>query len=147
MSKTKIFDDSQIATIHLTTVGEGGQAHFDDMLQKPEGALPVQVDFRYINHKLIHTVRNITLSISGKSSMEFNKMAFKLRFYNDRVAAPGESSGFFKRPNIKLRSETSDPVSHIPGDRSSSWHNRIRETKSVVTDGSFFCLVSSTYRP
>ncbi|GJJ69706.1 spore coat protein H [Entomortierella parvispora] len=110
MSKTKIFDDTQVATIHLTTLGEGGQAQFEGMLQQPVEALPMQVDFRYINHKLLHSVRNISLSISGKSSMEFNKMAFKLRFDSDRVAAPGEKSGFFKRPSIKLRSETSDPT-------------------------------------
>ncbi|KAF9936503.1 hypothetical protein BGZ67_002272 [Mortierella alpina] len=100
MSKTKVFDDTVIATIHLV----GAQNQFEAMLQKPEGALPMKVDFRYINDKLVHNVNNVTFGISGKSSTEFNKQAFKLDFDTDR------NQGFFSRPHLKLRSETSDPT-------------------------------------
>ncbi|KAF8951079.1 hypothetical protein BGZ52_000448 [Haplosporangium bisporale] len=100
MSDSKAFDDEQIATFHLTT--DAGQ--FDAMLQAPMEAHPIKANVRYINAKVVHNVDNVTLGLSGKSSMEFNKMAFKLEFdtaYNQ---------SFFSRPSIKLRSESSDPT-------------------------------------
>ncbi|KAF9567688.1 hypothetical protein EC968_003187 [Mortierella alpina] len=100
MSKTKIFDDTVIATIHLV----GPQNQFEAMLQKPEGAAPMKVNFRYINDKLVHNVDNVTFAISGKSSTEFNKQAFKFDFDTDH------NQTFFSRPHIKLRSETTDPT-------------------------------------
>ncbi|KAG0047688.1 hypothetical protein BGZ83_007296 [Gryganskiella cystojenkinii] len=102
MSKTKIFDDTEIATIHLT----GDQAAFEGMLMIPKPTNRMRVDFRWINHNLVHSVPNITLALSGKSSMDFNKMAFKLEFDHNEVI--GQS--FFSRPSIKLRSETQDPT-------------------------------------
>ncbi|KAG9071334.1 hypothetical protein KI688_005545 [Linnemannia hyalina] len=102
MSKTKVFDDGVVATIHLT--GDAGL--WEGMLMAPQEAKPMQVDFRYINDKLVHSVRNITVGISGKSSMEFNKQAIKLEF--DTTAPQNQT--FFSRPSVKLRSESSDPT-------------------------------------
>ncbi|KAF9153906.1 hypothetical protein BG015_002332 [Linnemannia schmuckeri] len=102
MSKTKIFDDGVIATIHLT--GDAGL--WEAMLMKPMEAQPMNADFRYINDKLVHSVQNITIGVSGKSSMEFNKQAIKLEF---DTKAP-QNQTFFSRPSVKLRSESSDPT-------------------------------------
>ena len=116
MSKTKIFDDTQVATIHLMTIGEGGQAQFEDMLMNPMPEKSIEVDFRYINHKLVHNAQNITFKLSGKSSMEFNKMAFKLKFDTKgkrQLGGAFQAQHFFSRPSIKLRSETTDPVSQV----------------------------------
>ncbi|KAF9926839.1 hypothetical protein FBU30_003661 [Linnemannia zychae] len=100
MSKTKIFDDSVIATIHLT----GNAAKWEKMLMEPMEAQPMSADFRYINDKVVHSVANITIGVSGKSSMEFNKQAIKLQFDTKN------NQTFFSRPNVKLRSESSDPT-------------------------------------
>ncbi|KAG0085246.1 hypothetical protein BGZ93_000782 [Podila epicladia] len=100
MSDSKAFDDEQIATFHLTADAR----QFEAMLKAPMEANPIKANVRYINAKVVHNVDNVTLGLSGKSSMEFNKMAFKLEFdtaYNQ---------SFFKRPSIKLRSESSDPT-------------------------------------
>ncbi|KAF8943073.1 hypothetical protein BGZ47_005826 [Haplosporangium gracile] len=102
MSKTKIFDDGVVATIHLT--GDAGL--WEAMLMKPMEAKPMNADFRYINDKLVHSVQNITIGVSGKSSMEFNKQAIKLEF---DTKAP-QNQTFFSRPSVKLRSESSDPT-------------------------------------
>ncbi|KAH7058509.1 coth protein-domain-containing protein [Linnemannia elongata] len=102
MSKTKVFDDGVVATIHLT--GDAGL--WEGMLMQPEKAQPMQVDFRYINDKLVHSVQNITVGVSGKSSMEFNKQALKLEF---DTKSP-QNQTFFSRPSVKLRSESSDPT-------------------------------------
>ncbi|KAG0331103.1 hypothetical protein BG004_001824 [Podila humilis] len=106
MDESKVFDDDQIATFHLTTISTttATTMTFESMLQKPLEAEPIKVHVRYINSKLVHNVDNVTFAISGKSSMEFNKQAFKLEFdtaYNQ---------SFFSRPSIKLRSESSDPT-------------------------------------
>ncbi|KAG0283061.1 hypothetical protein BGZ97_008726, partial [Linnemannia gamsii] len=100
MSKTKIFDDGVIATIHLT----GDTERWEGILKAPMEAQPMNANFRYINDKLVHSVDNITIAVSGKSSMEFNKQAIKLEF--DTKA----NQTFFSRPSIKLRSESSDPT-------------------------------------
>lgn len=100
MSDSKAFDDEQIATFHLTA----DEGQFEAMLQTPMEAHPIKANVRFINAKMVHNVDNVTLGLSGKSSMEFNKMAFKLEFdtaYNQ---------SFFSRPSIKLRSESSDPT-------------------------------------
>ncbi|KAF9125658.1 hypothetical protein BGX30_000373 [Mortierella sp. GBA39] len=102
MSKTKVFDDGVVATIHLT----GDADLWEGMLMAPLEAKPMQADFRYINDKLVHSVRNITVGVSGKSSMEFNKQAIKLEF---DTKAP-QNQTFFSRPSVKLRSESSDPT-------------------------------------
>ncbi|KAF9122445.1 hypothetical protein BGW39_009733, partial [Mortierella sp. 14UC] len=99
-SKTKVFDDGVIATIHLT--GDAGL--WENMLMAPQEAQPMNANFRYINDKLVHSVDNITIGVSGKSSMEFNKQAIKLEF-DTKV-----NQSFFSRPSVKLRSESSDPT-------------------------------------
>ncbi|KAG0273343.1 hypothetical protein BGZ95_010849 [Linnemannia exigua] len=99
-SKTKVFDDGVIATIHLT--GDAGL--WEAILMKPEEAVPMNANFRYINDKVVHSVNNITIGVSGKSSMEFNKQAIKLEFDTK------QNQSFFSRPSVKLRSESSDPT-------------------------------------
>ncbi|KAG0239707.1 coth protein-domain-containing protein [Mortierella sp. GBAus27b] len=99
-SRTKIFHANQVATIHLTANAE----QYEAMLQAPMQAKPLQVDFRYINAKTLHSVNNVTMELSGKSSMEFNKMAYKFDFDTKN------NQSFFSRPSIKLRSETTDPT-------------------------------------
>ncbi|KAF9354360.1 hypothetical protein BGX26_007813 [Mortierella sp. AD094] len=93
MSHTRIFeDDTQVATIHLMADAE----QFESMLQAPMEMKQVQVYFRYINDKIVHNVNNVTFTLSGKSSMEFNKMTFKLKFDTDN------NQTFFSRPSVKL---------------------------------------------
>ncbi|KAF9436624.1 hypothetical protein BGZ76_003421 [Entomortierella beljakovae] len=100
-SHSKIFDDdTQVATIHLMA----NDKEFEEMLKTPEELKTTQVDFRYINNLHVRSVNNVTFSLSGKSSLEFNKMAFKLSF----DTKSGQS--FYSRPSIKLRSESSDPT-------------------------------------
>ncbi|KAG0288975.1 hypothetical protein BGZ96_007351 [Linnemannia gamsii] len=100
MSKTKVFDDGVIATIHLT----GDANLWEGMMKTPMEATPMKGNFRYINDKLVHSVDGISIAVSGKSSMEFDKQALKLEF--DTKA----NQTFFSRPSIKLRSESSDPT-------------------------------------
>ncbi|KAF9194531.1 hypothetical protein BGZ51_009094 [Haplosporangium sp. Z 767] len=97
---SKVFDDTVIATIHA--VGDANV--FEAMLRNPQDAPPMQVDFRYINDKLVHNVKNVTFGLSGKSSRDFQKMAFKFEFDTDN------NQTFFRRPNIKLRSASEDPT-------------------------------------
>lgn len=99
-SKTKAFKQNQIATIHVTAPA----AQISELLANPENDKSYYVDFRFINSKTIHSVRNITLKTSGKSSKAHSKQAFKFKFdtnYNQT---------FFHRPNIKLRSMVMDPT-------------------------------------
>lgn len=100
MSKTKVFDDGVIATIHLT----GDSDTWEGILKAPMQAEPMKANFRYINDKLVHSVDNVTIAVSGKSSMEFNKQAIKIEFDTKF------NQTFFSRPSIKLRSESSDPT-------------------------------------
>ncbi|KAG0316917.1 hypothetical protein BG000_004687 [Podila horticola] len=99
-SKTKAFKQKQIATIHVTA--PAGQ--ISELLANPENGKSYRVDFRFINSKTIHSVRNITLKTSGKSSKAHSKQAFKLKFDTDY------NQTFFHRPNIKLRSMVMDPT-------------------------------------
>ncbi|KAF9384184.1 hypothetical protein CPB97_005881 [Podila verticillata] len=99
-SKTKAFKQKQIATIHVTAPA----AQISDLLANPENGKSYHVDFRFINSKTIHSVRNITLKTSGKSSKAHSKQAFKFKFDTDF------NQTFFHRPNIKLRSMVMDPT-------------------------------------
>lgn len=99
-SKTKAFKQKQIATIHITAP----VAQMAEMHANPKAERDYFVDFRFINSKTIHSVRNITLRTSGKSSKDFSKQAFKLKFDTQL------NQTFFSRPNIKLRSMVQDPT-------------------------------------
>ncbi|KAF9413423.1 hypothetical protein BGZ94_000734 [Podila epigama] len=100
MSNSKVFDENQIATFHLT-VDEG---QWEKILKKSEGSNPIKANIRFINAKMVHNVENVSFGVSGKSSMEFKKQAFKFEFKKEL------NQTFFGRPSIKLRSETSDPT-------------------------------------
>ncbi|KAG0074694.1 hypothetical protein BGZ93_000393 [Podila epicladia] len=99
-SKTKAFKQKQIATIHVTAPA----AQISELLANPENGKSYYVDFRFVNSKTIHSVRNITLKTSGKSSKAHSKQAFKFKFDTDY------NQTFFHRPNIKLRSMVMDPT-------------------------------------
>ncbi|KAF9973713.1 hypothetical protein BGZ73_003013 [Actinomortierella ambigua] len=95
--------EDQIATIHVTC----DPAYIDSILKTPssdEAHNPAPVDFRYINAEKFLSVKNISMKISGKSSMDFNKQAFKFEFEDSK------NQSFFHRQHIKLRSETQDPT-------------------------------------
>ncbi|KAF9917423.1 hypothetical protein BX616_001047 [Lobosporangium transversale] len=99
-SKTKAFKENQIATLHLTAP----VADVNAMNSQPEAEKDVKVTFRFINAKTVYTQTNITLNTSGKSSKEFAKQSYKLKFDTEY----GQS--FFSRPNIKLRSMATEPT-------------------------------------
>ncbi|KAF9089557.1 hypothetical protein BGX23_006589 [Mortierella sp. AD031] len=99
-SYTKVFDESEIATIHVTADTTQMMA----LNANPEQETDIRVTFRWIDHDTIHTQNNISFKTSGKSSKMFVKQAYKFEFdtnYNQT---------FFSRPNIKLRSEAMDPT-------------------------------------
>ncbi|GJJ77720.1 spore coat protein H [Entomortierella parvispora] len=99
-SKTKAFKEDQIATIHLTAP----QAAVDAMNAQPESEADVKVTFRFLNAKTVYTQTNITLKTSGKSSKEFAKQSYKIKFDGDY------NQTFFSRPNLKLRSMSTEPT-------------------------------------
>ncbi|KAG0277807.1 hypothetical protein BGZ96_002696 [Linnemannia gamsii] len=101
-SFTKIFDDDEIATIHITA----DIAQIANLTANPlaDGTNNIRVTFRWIDHNDIYTQHNISFSNSGKSSKEFQKQAYKFSFDTDY------NQTFFSRPNIKLRSEVTDPT-------------------------------------
>ncbi|KAG0042441.1 hypothetical protein BGZ83_000452 [Gryganskiella cystojenkinii] len=105
-SKSKAFKENQIATIHVTAP----KAQMDEMEQNTDGEKGYKVDFRFINSKTIHSQRNITLKLSGKSSREHSKQAYKFKFDTASLEEGGPDQGFFHRPNIKLRSMVMDPT-------------------------------------
>ncbi|KAG0317554.1 hypothetical protein BGZ99_006215 [Dissophora globulifera] len=99
-SYTKVFNDDEIGTIHLTA----DPAQIAILNANPTNATDIKVTFRWIDRHLIYTQTNISFQTSGKSSKDYQKQAYKLSFdtnYNQT---------FFSRPNIKLRSEATDPT-------------------------------------
>ncbi|KAG0275052.1 hypothetical protein BGZ95_009236 [Linnemannia exigua] len=100
-SKSKAFKETQIATLHLT----GDKPAIDKLNASPEtDGAEVRVNFRFINAKTIYSQRNITLKTSGKSSKEFAKQSYKIKFDTDF------NQTFFSRPNLKLRSMATEPT-------------------------------------
>ncbi|KAI1317775.1 hypothetical protein EDD11_007797 [Mortierella claussenii] len=99
-SYTKVFDDDEIATIHLTA----DPSQIATLNANPTLPTDVKVNFRWIDRHTVHSQTNISFKTSGKGSKDFQKQAYKLSFdtnYNQT---------FFSRPNLKLRSETTDPT-------------------------------------
>ncbi|KAG0221659.1 hypothetical protein BGW41_006629 [Actinomortierella wolfii] len=92
--------ENQIATVHVTV----DPVQLDTMLKNPTNGMVALVDFRYINAHKFHAQTQIKMKISGKSSTEFNKQAFKFDF-DDKL-----NQTFFHRLHIKLRSQTQDPT-------------------------------------
>ncbi|KAF9134305.1 hypothetical protein BGW39_007474 [Mortierella sp. 14UC] len=99
-SYTKIFDDDEIATIHVTA----DAAQLSALAANPTVETDLRVKFRWIDHNDIYTQTNISFTNSGKSSKEFQKQAYKFSFDTNY------NQSFYSRPNIKLRSEVSDPT-------------------------------------
>ncbi|KAF9190929.1 hypothetical protein BGZ51_008078 [Haplosporangium sp. Z 767] len=99
-SKSKAFKEDEIATLHLTAP----VASVTAMNSNPSAETDVKVTFRFINAKNIYTQQNITLKTSGKSSKEYAKQSYKLKFDTDF------NQTFFSRPNIKLRAMTTEPT-------------------------------------
>ncbi|KAH7047191.1 coth protein-domain-containing protein [Linnemannia elongata] len=101
-SYTKIFDDDEIATIHVTA----DVAQMAALIANPQNdtKTDIRVTFRWIDHNDIYTQHNISFTNSGKSSKEYQKQAYKFSFDTDY------NQTFYSRPNIKLRSEVSDPT-------------------------------------
>ena len=58
---------------------------------------------------MIHSQRNITFKIAGKSSREHSKQSYKFKFDTTSAEEGGSDQSFFHRPNIKLRSMVMDP--------------------------------------
>ncbi|KAF9383120.1 hypothetical protein CPB97_006743 [Podila verticillata] len=99
-SKTKAFKEDQIATLHLT----GPAASINAINANPAAEVDAKVTVRFINAKTLYTQNNITLRTSGKSSKEFAKQSYKLKFDSDY------NQTFFSRPNLKLRSMATEPT-------------------------------------
>ncbi|KAG0377472.1 hypothetical protein BGX24_006042 [Mortierella sp. AD032] len=99
-SYTKIFDDDEIATIHVTA----DAAQLAALTANPLLETDLRVKFRWIDHNDIYTQNNISFKTSGKSSKEFQKQSYKFSFDTDF------NQTFYSRPNIKLRSEVTDPT-------------------------------------
>ncbi|KAG0275051.1 hypothetical protein BGZ95_009235 [Linnemannia exigua] len=99
-SYTKIFDDDEIATIHVTA----DAAQLATLAANPLLETDIRVRFRWIDHNDIYTQNNISFRTSGKSSKEFQKQSYKFSFDTDY------NQTFYSRPNIKLRSEVTDPT-------------------------------------
>ncbi|KAG0017313.1 hypothetical protein BGZ80_008418, partial [Entomortierella chlamydospora] len=91
-SKSKAFKEDQIATLHITAP----VASIDALNNQPQSDAEVRVDFRFINANTIYSQTNISLQTSGKSSKEFAKQSYKLKFDTDY------NQTFFSRPNLKL---------------------------------------------
>ncbi|KAF9134304.1 hypothetical protein BGW39_007473 [Mortierella sp. 14UC] len=99
-SKSKAFKETQIATLHLT----GDKVAIDALNTNPQTEAEARVTFRFINAKTIYTQTNITLKTSGKSSKEYAKQSYKIKFDTDF------NQTFFSRPNLKLRSMATEPT-------------------------------------
>ncbi|KAF9900029.1 hypothetical protein EC991_008014 [Linnemannia zychae] len=99
---SKAFDDSQIATIHLTA----DQAAFDKMLAHPlEKQKPkLTAGFKFINANNVYSVGKVEIKVSGHASRKYNKVSMGIEF----DTAKGET--FYDRPAIKLRAERTDPT-------------------------------------
>ncbi|KAG0370100.1 coth protein-domain-containing protein [Gamsiella multidivaricata] len=98
---SKAFDDTQIATIHLTA----DPAIFADMVAHPqEDRKAIRTGFRFISTDTVYSVEEVKVKVSGHGSKGFKKLSLRIKFDDDK----GET--FFDRPIIKLRSEVYDPT-------------------------------------
>lgn len=99
---SKAFDDTQIATIHLTA----DPAIFADMVANPLDTerKAIKAKFRFINADTVYSAAEVKLKVSGHGSRKFKKLSLRIKFDDDK----GET--FFDRPIIKLRSQSSEPT-------------------------------------
>ncbi|KAG0327829.1 hypothetical protein BGZ99_006783 [Dissophora globulifera] len=96
------FDDSQIATIHVTA----DPVLFADMVAHPldEDRKAIKAGFRFINAGTVYSSEEVKLKVSGHGSRNFKKLSLKIKFDEDK----GDT--FFDRPIIKLRAQADDPT-------------------------------------
>ncbi|KAF9972541.1 hypothetical protein BGZ73_004327 [Actinomortierella ambigua] len=97
---TKAFDDSQIATIHLTA----DKTAFDDMLNNPLEKRKIPANFKFINAGTVYSANQVEIKVSGKASRKYDKVSIGVKI------GDGKSGAFFNRPIIKLRAERTDPT-------------------------------------
>ncbi|KAG0369245.1 hypothetical protein BGX24_002487 [Mortierella sp. AD032] len=99
---SKAFDDTQIATIHLTA----DPAVFADMVANPLDTerKAIKASFRFINADTIYNAAEVKLKVSGHGSRKFKKLSLRVKFDEDK------NETFFDRPIIKLRSSSSEPT-------------------------------------
>ncbi|KAG0259188.1 hypothetical protein DFQ27_004202 [Actinomortierella ambigua] len=97
---SKVFDSSQVATIHITVDPDT----FADMLDNPmdDQRQAVDAGFRFINADTIYSAANVKLKTSGHGSRKYQKVSLGIAFDVNK----GET--FFNRPIIKLRAEYPD---------------------------------------
>ncbi|KAF9921518.1 hypothetical protein FBU30_008416 [Linnemannia zychae] len=96
---SRVFDDSQIATIHLTV----DQAAFENILHTPlEKHDELSAGFMYINANTVYSVNSVKLRVAGRASRKYDKVSLGLEFDTEK----GET--FFNRPIIKLRAQRTD---------------------------------------
>lgn len=96
------FDDTQIATVHLTA----DQAVFDDMVANPldETRKAIKAGFRFFSTKGMYNANEVKLKVSGHGSRKFKKLSLRVKFDEDK----GET--FYGRPIVKFRNEAADPT-------------------------------------
>ncbi|GJJ68547.1 spore coat protein H [Entomortierella parvispora] len=96
-----VFDDTQIATIHVQVSEE----KFASMVTNPrQNDEQVSANFFYLNADFTYRVQGVTLKLAGKSSRGFKKLAFKFKFDKKK------GQKFFGRPSVKLRAQNYDPT-------------------------------------
>ncbi|KAG0048814.1 hypothetical protein BGZ83_006276 [Gryganskiella cystojenkinii] len=95
------FDETQMATIHITTSPEAFASLIADPRRNDE---EIKVDFFYVNADLTHRVESVKMKLAGKSSRGFKKLSFKFKF------STKEGQEFFDRPTVKLRAQNYDPT-------------------------------------
>ncbi|KAF9323053.1 hypothetical protein BG006_001800, partial [Podila minutissima] len=96
---SKAFDDSQIATIHLTPKPK----KFADMVADPPRSTDsIEAGFRFISADTVYGVKKVKVKVSGRDTRGFKKLSLRIKFTN------GET--FFDRPIIKVRSGVFDPT-------------------------------------
>ncbi|KAG0036726.1 hypothetical protein BGZ82_003792 [Podila clonocystis] len=95
---SEAFDDSQIATIHLTPNPRDFAAMEADRRNKKDA----KAGFRFINADTVYSVDEVKVKVSGRDTSDFKKLSLRIKFKG------GET--FFDRPIIKLRSGVFDPT-------------------------------------
>ncbi|KAG0289152.1 hypothetical protein BGZ96_007220 [Linnemannia gamsii] len=98
---SRVFDSTQIATIHLTA----DSATFSNMINNPldDERKAIKAGFTFINADTVYSVGEVRLKVSGHGSRKYKKVSLHIKFDDDK----GEM--FFDRPIIKLRSQYIDP--------------------------------------
>ncbi|KAF9282131.1 hypothetical protein BGZ68_006191 [Mortierella alpina] len=99
---SKVFDSSQIATIHLTP----DPAIFANMMNHPmdRKIKGVKAGFKFINADTVYSVGEVEINTSGHASRKYKKVSMRIKFDDKK----GET--FFNRPIIKLRAEYVEPT-------------------------------------